>query len=135
MARFSLEWRQLEQGPLDSGFAHRLAYAPNCRVVQELAEALGDRAWRREFRLLKGTREVFTDLHRIQDWVRSAADLPEPSRRHIWRRDLERSLVADTFLDTLRKCLASATQAEVLLRTDADALLRFAHESLRRPSL
>lgn len=135
MAKFTLEWRQLEQDPQSSWFAHRLAYAPDVWAVQQLAEALGDRAWRREFRLLRGPLEVFTDLHQIQDWSRTEADMPGRSRQHVWRRDLERNLVADRFLDCLRKGLALATEAEVLLRAEADALLRFANSSLRRPSL
>ena len=135
MAKITLEWRQLEPGAAGSHFAHRAAYASNKRAIQELAETLGDRAWRREFRLLSGGREVFTDLHCIQDWGRSSTAMPEAARLHVWRRDLERNLVADKFLQTLRACLVPATSAEVLLRADATALLRFAHAALRRPSL
>lgn len=135
MAKFTLEWRQVEQSPAGPWFAHRLAYAENGGAVQALAETIGDRAWAREFRLLRGGREVFTDLHAIQDWRPAVAELPEPARRHVWRRDLGRDLIADTFIDTIRKAVARAIAADVLLRADGDALLRFSLASLRRPSL
>lgn len=135
MARFTLEWRQLEKDPVGDWFAHRVAYADNGGAVRALAETIGDRAWAREFRLMRGGAEVFTDLHCILDWQPSATDLPGPSRRHVWRRDLQRDLVADTFLDTVRRAVVPAIAADVLLRADGDALLRFALASLRRPNL
>lgn len=135
MARFTLEWRQVEEGPDGPWFAHRLAYADNGQAVVGLAEAVGDRAFCREFRLMRGDREVFTDLHGIQDWRPTEAELPKPSRRNAWRRDLGRDLAADNLLGTLKTAVATAIVAGVLLRADGDALLRFALASLRRPSL
>lgn len=135
MAKFTLEWRQLEQDEAGAWFAHRLAYADNGAAVQELAEAVGDRAWAREFRLLRGDRETFTDLHSIQDWRPEDTEVPRPARRHVWRRDLQRDLVADTFIGSVRSAVQPAVAADVLLRADGDALLRFALASLRRPRL
>ena len=135
MARFTLSWRRLERETHTQAFVHRLAYVQSAVAVRTIAEALGDRAWRREFRLLRAGSEIFTDLHRIQDWTDTTADMPAPAPYHHWLRDLKRDRVADGMLDAVRRGVARAVAADVLLRGDGDALLRFALSSLRRPDL
>lgn len=135
MAKYVLEWRQPGGRATRPFFVHRLAYAAGAGAARQIAEGLGDRAWHREFRVARGGLEVFTDLHAIQDWRVDEAALPLPSRHHIWHRDLRTDLAADRFVVALADVTGSAVAAGVLLRADADTLVRFARGSLRRPRL
>lgn len=135
MAGFRLEWRRFRGEGANPVFLHRLGHASGIVGVARLASTVGDAAWRREFRVRRGDRDVYTDLHRIQDWVHAGTDLPDPSPLHIWRDDLRRDLVADRFLAAVRDGAERAAAAGVLSRADADTLLRFARSSVLRPRL
>ncbi len=135
MPSYKLEWRQFLGDGEDPAFLHRLMRAGSAAEVGRTAAALGDRAWRREFRVARGDRVVFTDLHRIEDWVISCDDLPSPAADHVWRSDLGRDLAADRFLHAVTGAAVPAVAAGVLPSDAADALVRFARRSLLRPRL
>lgn len=135
MTVYRLEWRQFRGAEAQPPFLHRLKTARRPRDIVRMAEGLGDIAWAREFRISTGNRVVYTDLHALEDWVRSDAELPDPSRHHLWLGDLETDLIADVFLHALTTALEPPIARGVLSVDAGDALLRFVRRSLRRPRI
>ena len=135
MAKFALEWRQFRGEGQQPAFVHRRAYATSLAGVGKLANALGNTAWHREFRVLANGHEVFTSLHHIDDWVRVKSQLPAQAAGHIWLEDLRQDLNADRFLDIIITSTSSAVSARVLRRDDADTFVSFARTAVRRPRL
>ena len=135
MAKYSLQWRCGQAISDGLSFVHRIAYATSGRAVKDTAAAICDLAWKQEFLVSRGGKEVFTNLHQIARWMPDMADLPQPAPHHLWLHDLKRKLIADQFLDTIGKCVVPAVDADVLSSADARALVRFARTSLRRPRL
>lgn len=93
------------------------------------------RAWNLEFRVERLGREVYTNLHALERWASSEAELPDADPHGLWRRDLARAQDADRLVLSVRAALLRAVAAGVLLARDRDAILRAVGVMLRRPVL
>lgn len=130
-----MRWRQLVGEGGEANFVLRVAKCGSKLEVAAVASRVASTAWKSEFQVEGAAAIEFTTLHRIEDWATCSTHLPTRDPSSVWRRDLERDLIADQLICTIRRGLRAATRAAVIQQYDAEAFVRLIQTMLRRPRL